>query len=61
MVFVAVSDETDALPTGTARAYWDPVALRRQDEQIELAEALYRERVVAACHKVVSRLKNAQF
>lgn len=61
VVFVVVDSETDALPTGAGRAYWDPVALGREEEKIQRAEAMYRDEVVSACRKVVSRLKEAQF
>lgn len=61
VVFIAVDSETDALPTGSARQYWDPVALRREDAKIERAEAMYRDEVLAACRNVITRFQDAQF
>jgi Protein of unknown function (DUF2489) len=61
VVFGAVNSETDALPTGTARQYWDSAALSREDVNIERAEALYREQVVSACRNVIKRFNDAQF
>lgn len=61
VVFEAVASESDELPVGAERAYWDPAALHREDEEVKRAEAMYRDEVMSACRKVVSRLKAAQF
>ena len=61
VVFIAVDSETDDLPIGSARQYWDPAALCREDEKIERAEAMYRDEVVSACRNVINRFKDVQF
>jgi hypothetical protein len=61
VVFDAVDSETDALPTGSARRYWDPVALRREDREVQRAEAMYRDEVVAACRHLIDRFRDVRF
>ena len=56
-VFGAVSSETDCLPTGSARRYWENSALEREDQKISAAEALYREAVLSACRNVIARFE----
>ena len=60
VVFGAVSSETDNLPVGTARQYWSPAALAREDGNIERAEAMYRDAVISACSNVVERFKDVE-
>ena len=55
--FVSVSSETDTLPIGAVRAHWAPAALVVQDEEIDRAEALYRESVNLACQRVIQRFE----
>jgi hypothetical protein len=59
VVFGALASDTDRLPTGTARQYWDPAALAREDRDIERIEASARSDVLAACRNVVSRFQSA--
>ena len=54
----AVDSETDALPIGTAREYWDTNALKKEDRKIAEAEALYRDAVVAACKNIIRRFES---
>lgn len=58
-MFGAVDSETDSLPTGIARQYWDPAALARGDGKIERAEAMYRDEVISACRNVIVRFEEA--
>lgn len=57
-VFGAVDSETDCLPVGAVRQHWNSSALVREDEKIEVAEALYRDRVMAACSNLVRRFES---
>jgi hypothetical protein len=55
VVFGAVASEGDNFPGTVARAYWNPVALEREDRKIANFEATYREQVLKACRSVVAR------
>jgi hypothetical protein len=57
LVFGGLADESDALPTGTARQYWSAEALEREDLEIARYEALVRDQGFAACRNVVARFK----
>jgi hypothetical protein len=57
LVFGGIADESDALPTGTARQYWSAEALAREDREIARYEALVRDQVLVACRNVVARFK----
>jgi hypothetical protein len=48
-VFVGGESETDHLPIGAERTYWNAEALRR------MCEAFYRERVLSACRALIDR------
>ncbi len=55
IVFLAVDSETDHLPLGSVRQYWDPLALARKDaEAAEIAKSA-RPDVFAACRRIISR------
>lgn len=53
--FVLIDSETDALPLGAERQYWEPRALAGKDEDIARAEAWARPFGLAACTNVVKR------
>lgn len=55
VAFIAVDSETDSLPAGSAKEFWDPEAVLVQDREIERAEALYKEEIHRACHRVIER------
>jgi hypothetical protein len=55
VLFGGVADESDALPTGTARQYWSAEALEREDREIARYEAVVRDKVFAACRSVLAR------
>jgi hypothetical protein len=54
-LFDSIASESDNLPTGTARQYWSPEALEREDRGIASYEAIVREQVHAACRNVLAR------
>jgi hypothetical protein len=58
VVFGAVASDTDELPIGTVRQHWAPVALAREDLEIESAESFYRKSVISACNNVIDRFKD---
>ena len=58
-VFGVVASDTDHLPTGSARSYWNVVALEREDVNIAQYEAQARAEVVLACQNIVARFAGA--
>ena len=59
LVFGALDTETDHLPVGAVRSFWDPTALREKDASVERIEAAARAEVEQACRSVVSRFRDA--
>ncbi len=53
---VGVNSETDALPVGNVRKYWDTEALKQENIKIAAAEARYASIVSDACHALVASL-----
>jgi hypothetical protein len=58
-VFGVLDTETDHLPVGRAREFWDPIALREKDPTIQRIEAANRLEVEAACRRLVARFRDA--
>lgn len=56
-LFVALDSETDTLPIGDVRQYWSSEALERKDQEIEHAEAVYREMALETANRLVELLK----
>jgi len=56
-IFGLISSETDHLPTGSARQYWNPVALAREDKEIAEIEDDIRNDVLTACRNLIERFK----
>jgi hypothetical protein len=59
LVFGVVASDTDHFPTGSARQYWNPVALAREDKRIAQYEAKSREDIIAACQNIIARFSDA--
>jgi hypothetical protein len=59
LVFGALDTETDHLPVGAVRAFWDPAAVTEKDATVERIEAAARAEVEQACRSVVSRFRDA--
>jgi hypothetical protein len=55
ITFRGVDSETDHLPVDIERKNWSAEALKRKDEEIAEAEALYKNDVIAACRKLIER------
>ena len=54
ILIIAVESETDHLPVGEERKSWLPEALHEKDIEIARCEQLWRERLIAACHRIAS-------
>ena len=57
-VFGVLDTETDHLPVGRVREFWDPVALREKDATIQRIEDAQRSEVEAACRRLVNRFRD---
>lgn len=55
ITFRGVDSETDHLPVDIERKNWSDEALKRKDEEIAEAEALYKNDVITACTKLIER------
>lgn len=53
--FVAIYSDTDALPLGDVRQYWQPQALDRLQPEIERKEQWAREYGRTACENLAKR------
>ena len=59
--FVAIDSETDTLPFGDVRQYWQPAALAKLQPEIERSEQWARDTGWAACQSLIARFSgNAQ-
>ena len=56
-VFVSIDSETDALPIGEVRQYWNADALAGKDVEIALAERQWREAAVDASKELLKLLQ----
>jgi hypothetical protein len=59
LIFVGIDSETDALPAGAERQYWDPAVLLAKDLEIARADDFYRESALAGCRSLVAGLQGA--
>jgi len=59
LVFGVVASDTDHLPTGSARKYWNPDALAREDQRIAEYGAKSRTDIVTACQNIIARFGDA--
>jgi len=55
MIFVAIDSDTDDLPQGSVREYWDKHALEKLQSEIEAAEVWAKEHAETECTKLVVR------
>ncbi len=53
--FRLIVSETDALPLGSERQYWEPAALAEKDREIVQAEAWARKFGLDTCRRLVQR------
>jgi hypothetical protein len=56
-IFTAIDSETDALPLGEVRQYWDQAALERLEPDIREAERWAREAGRSACISLIQRFE----
>lgn len=54
--FVVIESETDTLPIGNERDFWNRDALREKDHVIQRAEDLYRDMAFKACRELLDAL-----
>jgi hypothetical protein len=57
---MGVESESDALPIGSERAYWDAEALKRKADEIREFEASYRDEVMETISRLRRRFEEAQ-
>jgi hypothetical protein len=55
LTFFAVDDETDGMPMGAVRRYWQPEALAREDAELQAIADSARDDVFVACQNVIAR------
>lgn len=55
IAFVAVDSETDALPIGSARQYWNPDRLKDLEPKIKEAEEWAKDFSLEKCHSIIKR------
>jgi len=55
MTFVAIDSETDELPIGQVREYWDSAALEKLEPEIQAAEGWAKEIGKSACVALIAR------
>jgi hypothetical protein len=60
VVFGGVASETDHFPIGSARQYWNPIALAREDKKIADYESRIKASVISACQNVIARFSALQ-
>jgi hypothetical protein len=58
-VFGVLDTETDHLPVGRVREFWDPAALKEKDATVQRIEAGARSEVEAACRRLIIRFRDA--
>jgi hypothetical protein len=58
-VFGVLDTETDHLPVGGVRKFWDSAALTEKDATIQRIEAANRLEVEAACRRLIDRFRDA--
>jgi hypothetical protein len=56
--FVAIDSETDHLPVGDVRQHWAADALASKDQEIQAAEAFYRDHALAGCERLLARFSS---
>lgn len=57
-IFRGIASETDDLPTGTARQFWEPHALAQKDQEMANYENRIRESVLQQCRSLEGKLRN---
>ena len=59
IAFVAIDSETDTLPFGEVREYWQPAALAALQPEIDCSEQWAKETGGKACQSVIDRFSDA--
>lgn len=57
--FAGIDSETDSLPIGGVRQYWNPESLKAKDLEIDAAERFYRDTAIKAATKLLRLLEIA--
>jgi hypothetical protein len=59
-LFVVIESESDGLPIGPERQYWNREALARKDVEIARYEAACRPLALAACERILKALTDTE-
>jgi hypothetical protein len=54
-LFIGIDSETDHLPVGEVRKYWNPEALRAKDAELARFESQVRDRAFEACRSLIQK------
>jgi hypothetical protein len=57
LVFAGIDSETDSLPIGEVRQYWNGESLKRKDREIAEAEQFYRESAMNAATELLRAIE----
>jgi hypothetical protein len=55
ILFIGVDSETDGLPLGDERKYWNEKVLIKKDKEIAEYETRVKQEVLDACRKLIER------
>ena len=58
LLFIGIDSESDDLAIGPERQYWAKEALAKQDIEIKISEAYYKEEVFNACQDLIDLLES---
>ncbi|MBV9467666.1 MAG: hypothetical protein JOZ57_00295 [Abitibacteriaceae bacterium] len=61
-VFIGIDSQTDDLPLGPSRAYWNEAVLKAKDQEIAAYEASVKEAALKACLQLINsyKIQNAE-
>ena len=58
MPFAMIDDESDDIPTGPERRYWNPDALEKKDQLLEQVMVRHASAAIEACRTIILRLED---
>jgi hypothetical protein len=60
LIFRGIDSESDTLPTGQSRQYWNKEVLKKKDGEIADYEAIIRDDALKACRWLLDTVKTAE-
>lgn len=60
LIFTGVESETDRLPVGPERQYWNKESLKLMDKETEKVEKFYKKDIFEACKKLIIFIKTGR-